>query len=284
MAPSFCSAATVAVVLATCAGLAASKGGNPGEWKATTNAEGQKVQQMEIKAPAMTEEDQYGYTMPDRYRCDACRAVVYHLGQALEQRQPKSRRLQEWEYVEVFDETCRQSSFKGYGITLIDGENALSGPGIKKEGKLQAGQGAIQMGGETWEKRLGEICRKLVYDRIGEEELYEHFHSHGGLLDDGICFKETRDCSVGPKAAPKMEIGDKPAGEKRVKKEKKEKRKPEPALDATTFFTKLAVQHGIPKADYTGKRGYAEWEKVILAAAMRISGRSAEKSEEVQTV
>jgi hypothetical protein len=256
----------------------------------------------------MTEEDQYGYVMPDRYRCDACRAAVYHLDEALSQRQPKSRRLQEWEYQDIFDETCRHN-FKGYGITLIDGENALSGPALKKDSKLAPGMGAIQMGGETWEKRLGEICRKLVYDRIGEEELYEHFRSNGGLTEDGICFKATRDCSVGPKA-PAVEV-EEPAGEKKAKKEKKEKKdkkkaeptleekkvkkkaeptleekkekkKSEQTLDATAFLTKLAKEHGISKAEYTGKRGYAEWERVILAAAARISERSAASAEEVE--
>ncbi|CAJ1389845.1 unnamed protein product [Effrenium voratum] len=30
--------------------------------------------------------------MPDRYKCDSCRAVVHHLNQALVKQQPKSRR------------------------------------------------------------------------------------------------------------------------------------------------------------------------------------------------
>lgn len=39
-------------------------------------------QTLKIEAPSMTEEDQYGYNMPDRYKCDACRAVVFHLNEA----------------------------------------------------------------------------------------------------------------------------------------------------------------------------------------------------------
>jgi hypothetical protein len=27
-------------------------------------------------------QDQYGYNMPDRYKCDSCRAVVHHLNEA----------------------------------------------------------------------------------------------------------------------------------------------------------------------------------------------------------
>jgi hypothetical protein len=267
--------ASIALLVCGCLASSGAKGGGgaaTGQWEERVNEEGKKVQSMQIEAPSMTEEDQYGYTMPERYRCDSCRAVVHHLGEALARRQPKSRRLQEWEYQDIFDETCQKSSFKGYGVTVVGGENVLSGPGLKKDGKLQPGTGAIQMGGDTWEKRLGEICRKLVYDRIGEDELYEHFRADGGLSQDTLCFQETRDCQVGPKAQPTAAAvqATKPKKEKQAARGK---RKTDVALDANAFFAKLAVQQGIPKAEYTGKRGYAEWERVLLAAAARISER-----------
>merc|ERR1712228_263098 len=80
------------------------------------------VQEMKIEAPAMTEEDHYGYNMPDQYKCDACKAVMYHLNEALTVKRPKNRLLQEWEYHDIFDETCAEG-FKGYGIKLVDGKN-----------------------------------------------------------------------------------------------------------------------------------------------------------------
>merc|ERR1712054_692093 len=93
------------------------------------------------------------------------------------------------------DETCAKG-LSGYGVALVNGKNVLSGPGLQKRDDLAPGMGAIQMGGETWEKRLGEICRKFVYEKIGEDEVYDHFHFKGEVSSD-LCFAETRDCRVG---------------------------------------------------------------------------------------
>merc|ERR1712178_319542 len=103
-----------------------------------------------------------GYNMPDQYRCDSCKAVIFHLNQALQKAQPKNRRLQEWEYQDVFDDTCTPKSFEGYGIKLINGVNTLSGIGLKHNDRLEPGQAAIQMSSDTWSNRLAEICRTLV--------------------------------------------------------------------------------------------------------------------------
>merc|ERR1712003_503725 len=97
--------------------------------------------------------------------------------------------------------TCK-NAFKGYGIMLAGGKNVLSGPGLKKNDELQAGHGAmqmgaIQMGGETWERRLGEVCRKLVYDKVGEDELYDMFFQEGGLTED-LCFANVGHCGAEP--------------------------------------------------------------------------------------
>merc|ERR1719221_1161728 len=100
-----------------------------GGWEEKTNEEGKVVQQMKIEAPAFTEEDQYGYVMPDKYRCNSCKAVMFHLDADLRKKHPKSRRMKQWEYTDVMDDTCR-GAFEGYGIRLVDGENTLSGPGL----------------------------------------------------------------------------------------------------------------------------------------------------------
>merc|ERR1719203_2478601 len=101
-----------------------------GGWREKTNSEGKVVQELKIEAPSFTEEDQYGYIMPERYRCDSCRAVMFHLEAGLKKKHPKSRRMKQWEYTELFDDVCRDS-FSGYGVKLLNGENTLSGPGLK---------------------------------------------------------------------------------------------------------------------------------------------------------
>merc|ERR1712232_946544 len=102
------------------------------------NDEGKVVQQLKIEAPTITEEDQYGPIMPDRNRCDACRAVMFHIDNDIRKVHPKSRRMKQWEYTDTFDETCR-NGFEGYGVKLVDGENALSGPGLKTPDTMPAG-------------------------------------------------------------------------------------------------------------------------------------------------
>merc|ERR1739845_133234 len=96
------------------------------------------------------------------------------------------------------------------GLSHVNGESVLSGPALKRD-NLEPGMGAIQMGGETWEKRLGEICRKFVYDKVGEDQLYEVFLVSNVLSED-LCFKTTQDCQVGPKeSAMTMAFAHRPA-------------------------------------------------------------------------
>ena len=182
-----------------------------GGWEESVNEEGKKVQTLKIEAPSMTEEDQYGYNMPDRYKCDSCRAIVHHLQEALNKQQPKSRRLKSWEYTDLFEETCR-SAFEGYGIKLVNGENVLSGPGLKDNVELQPGMGAIQMGGENWKKRLAEECRKLIFEHVGEDDFYGTLYGKwkaGDALDPReYCIKEAEYCKaqkLGPSEPPKEE-------------------------------------------------------------------------------
>ncbi|CAE8605823.1 unnamed protein product, partial [Polarella glacialis] len=104
-------------------------------WEKGQNEEGKNVQTLKIEAPTMTEEDQYGYNMPDRYKCDSCRAVMYHVDEEFRKKQPASRRLKSWEYTDILDDTCK-TAFQGYGIKLVNGQNVLSGPGIKEETAL----------------------------------------------------------------------------------------------------------------------------------------------------
>lgn len=254
-------------LLVAAAALLAADAAGTEQWDTKQDEQGRTVQSLQIQAPTMTEEDQYGYTMPDQYRCDACKVVAHHLGEALKLKQPKNRRLQEWEYQDIYDETCK-SGLSGYGVAFVDGENVLSGPALKRD-DVKPGMGAIQMGGETWEKRLGEICRKFVYERIGEDELYEHFHAQGEVSSD-LCFRETRDCHLGPKAPHELESSKKPAKAKKEKKRKQGKSDDTGAIkasdiDISAFMSKLAKKHGVAKSEYTRKRSFSEWEQLLGA-------------------
>jgi hypothetical protein len=261
-----------------------------GPSEASVNEKGKMVQSMKIEAPAMTEEDHYGPNMPEQYRCDSCKAVLYHLEEALRARQPKSRRLHEWEYLEIVDETCRHG-FKGYGVKKVGDANVLSGPGLKHEDNLPLGGGVIQMGGEKWEQRLGEICRKIVYEKIGEDELHEQFRKEG-TLSPSLCLTTTRDCQV-QKANPKTDVKSKgknavPNGQKIEKTSKqsvKEVAKPQdsrkksavgsPTLDAHTFLKDFALDQNLPTDTFTKKRSRKEWEKAILQMAGQLYAKSA---------
>merc|ERR1712157_65207 len=131
----------------------------------------------------------------------------------------------------------------GYGLSHVNGESVLSGPALKRD-NLEPGMGAIQMGGETWEKRLGEICRKFVYDKIGEDELYEHFRKQGKVSQD-LCFEETRDCrraQLGPQ--PPSQDGS--AEQKKLQAQEKKKKKGKMStmdgnvIELSNFMAKLA--------------------------------------------
>jgi len=218
-----------------------------GGWEESQNEDGKVVQQLKIEAPAMTEEDQYGHVMPDRYKCDSCKAVMFHLDEGLRKAQPKSRRMKEWEFTDTFEEVCK-NGFPGYGIKLINGENALSGAGLPRDDTLAPGAGAIQMSSENWSKRLGEVCRKIVFETMGEEETYEAFYNafkdgeKTGLNAD-LCLKELRYCTAvkeGPKPPkkeekPKKDKKDKKKDkkDKKAKKDKKDKESKKNEVDVT---------------------------------------------------
>jgi len=280
-------------------------------WSTKTNEQGKVVQELKIEAPTFTEEDQYGYNMPDRYRCDSCKAVMFHLDVDLRKKHPKSRRLKQWEYTDIMEETCRDA-FQGYGVKLINGENTLSGPGLlANEDSLAPGQGAIQMGGDSWTKRLAEVCRKIVFEKMGEDEVYDNFYSKlraeasvdgsasgSGTLAD-ICTKDLGECRIGPKTPPRPR--PRSEAEPKAKKPKKEAKKepnkepkakkvsakessatsPSEAsstdrVSIETYVRSLAVTHGLTSDEYVTPRTQAEWDKLMLAIGGRIFSRKSE--------
>merc|ERR1712139_291840 len=93
---------------------------------------------------------------------------------------------------ELFEDTCN-GAFEGYGVKLINGKNALSGPGLKQPDSPAPGGAFIQMGGKGWTNRLSEMCRTIVYDKVGEDELYEKFYADR-KIPDSMCYREMGQC------------------------------------------------------------------------------------------
>jgi len=280
-------------VLATLTQLVISSSGN-GRMEVTRNEEGRVVQQMKVEAPNLSEEDQYGFVMPDSYRCDSCKAVVYHLNEALKKRQIKSRRMHEWEYNELFEETCK-AAFEGYGVKLIDGKNTLSGPGLKQPDSIPAGGASIQMGGQGWSNRLSEICRSIVYDKVGEDELYEKFYTNR-KIPESMCYEEMAQCgSIGLKSkkakagklAKAKAKATSVAGLARSKDLPKVEVKPDgstahanktgpagvKAIDAYSFLESMAHEDGLDFDAYSNKKSRQDWEKLIVSIAGKIYSR-----------
>jgi len=191
---------------------------------------GEALQSFSIVAPTMTEEDQYGYNMPEMYKCDACRIIGFHLNETMLAKNPKEKgsdkkykKLKSWEYVDIFDSAvCQMDTFDGYGLKVLKEVNHLSGRALAEEhDKLIEGAGSISMGSDSWKKRLAEECRKMIYDKVGEEETYhgwykgKMFKTKAQIWDTCIehryCTAEDRD--------PQKKIKDSKKSDKEKKKE-----------------------------------------------------------------
>lgn len=283
--------ACAAAVVATQDGKAAAAPGKAASadgWTKGVNEEGKAVQTLKIEAPSMTEEDQYGYNMPDRYRCDSCKAVMFHLNNKLHMKQPKTRNLKAWEYTDLFDETCK-GAFEGYGIKLHRGQNVLSGPGLTFADDISPGAGSIQMGGETWNKRLSEICRKIVFEIVGEDEVYERFLSgreegSNDAIGAGLCISIGH-CVTGPDLPPpqKESPEDSKKGGKKDKNKKDSKDKAKAKKDAESlpdrvgiqeYLRSLAASHGVKADEYLRSRTPSDWDKLLVGIAGKLFSKA----------
>ena len=137
--------------------------------------EGQRIQ---LTAPAISEEDQLSPVLPRQYRCNACQGVRHKLQAA----SGKMRKPSEIALTEAYEKTCHWKTFQGYGISMINGRNVLTGPGIETEKDTGNGMGSIQMGGEMWGRRLGGLCTEIV-EEVGEMEIFERLKKSGGFCD-----------------------------------------------------------------------------------------------------
>merc|ERR1712194_735575 len=241
--------------------------------------------------------------MPDKYRCQACRGIMWHANQTLWSIAPPPGSARKWKSFEIEDamagQVCVQSNFEGYGVRLgADGENALGGPGLKEEEvSLEGGGASIQMGSETWKKRMAEESRKLIVggeELFGEEEedgpgaLYKLWKEGGLQARDGaskVCGRANF-CSVDKKKEKKR--AEKASAEERrkakeVKRTERKARKEKERLakaaqsavkkvSAETFLTGLAREHGKAADAYTTPRTTEEWANT-LKKALETAGR-----------
>merc|ERR1711865_1196986 len=136
----------------------------------------------------------------------------------------------------------------------------------------------------------------MGYERVGEDEVYDHFRAKGELSSD-LCFRETRDCQVGAELPHKQKKDKKTSTEatksKPVKTNAKggsteaTKSKPEKSnakadkVDVSTFISQLAKKHGLATSDYTKKRTFAEWEEMFSLVTQRIAEKQHDQVLEV---
>merc|ERR1719326_1123611 len=222
-------------------------------WKKTTNEKGQRVQQLQVMAPSLSEQDQKDARLPEQYRCDACMAVSFQIANKFAKSNKKN--MKSWDVMEVIDNTCKEDAFPGYGVKLVDGENALSGPGIERDESLQPGGASIQMGGESWSRRLASECKEIVYDLVGEDEVYEMYK--GKDFGKNLC-KASGHCNgKAPEAKKKEKKSEKKTEKKADKKEAKKTDAEERKKDPITFeqYVKKLSSRGLAGSDvFKGKK------------------------------
>eukprot|EP00929_Paragymnodinium_shiwhaense_P074936 TRINITY_DN38327_c0_g1_i1.p1 TRINITY_DN38327_c0_g1~~TRINITY_DN38327_c0_g1_i1.p1 ORF type:complete len:285 (+),score=81.22 TRINITY_DN38327_c0_g1_i1:82-936(+) len=257
-----------------------------------------KGESITVSSPTQTEEDLHGYVMPEQYKCDSCKAVIHHINEEMQKKAPGNRRLPEWEYTDVFDETC-EKSFDEYGVEDLNGQTVLSGPGLPGNKKTSAqGFGSVKMKGGKWKRRLQEFCKTMINDVVGAKALYDMYNEDGRLFDDEVCYRDTRDCSTAETRRVLAEMDAKKAAKEPPPKKKSKKDKTEnvpqtpkvnsglnraheaqtgasgsakpAAITAEAFFQNLAKKHKLPQDTYTKARTEKQWRKVLLEAAGKL--------------
>merc|ERR1712100_430907 len=150
------------------------------------------------------------------------------------------------------------------------GENALSGPGIERDESLQPGGASIQMGGESWSRRLASECKEIVYDLVGEDEVYEMYK--GKDFGKKLC-KASGHCT--DKA---------PEAKKKAKKKEAKAPKADPKKDTITIedYLKKLPARGLASSDvFKGKRTQKAWDIELIKLSGKLSASAIESSDEL---
>merc|ERR1712182_146458 len=180
---------------------------------------------------------------------------------------------------------------------LVDGENALSGPGIERDESLQPGGASTQMGGESWSRRLASECKEIVYDLVGEDEVFEMYK--GKDFGKKLC-KTAGYCSDKASEGKKKEKKEKKKKEKKEEKKKTEKTaekkeakapkadakttKADPKKDPITFdeYIKNLPSRGLAGSDvFTKKPAQKAWDVELIKLSGKLSASAIEASAEL---
>merc|ERR1719238_2546209 len=194
------------------------------------------------------------------------------------------QKMKSWDVMEVLDDTCKEAAFPGYGVKLVDGENALSGPGIERDESLQTG-------GESWSRRLASECKEIVYDLVGEDEVYEMYK--GKDFGKKLC-KASGHCTDKASASKKKKKkkedkkpkADKKPDQKTDKKVEKKAKAPkaDPKKDPITFdeYVKKLSSRGLAGSDvFTNKRTQKAWDGELIKLSGKLSASAIEASDEL---
>eukprot|EP00397_Hematodinium_sp_SG-2012_P048896 GEMP01056199.1.p1 GENE.GEMP01056199.1~~GEMP01056199.1.p1 ORF type:complete len:261 (-),score=82.54 GEMP01056199.1:606-1388(-) len=238
-----------------------------GQWKDTVGPDGRKGQQLEMQAPTVTEEERFGSNLPEQHECNGCLAVMYQLNKTLDAASTPGKRLKSWQYVDAFDQTCRDK-FEGYGVTSIKGVNTLTGPGIEAQ---TTGMASIQMGGDKWKSFLASLCN-LIISKVGDDETYDLYFT--GQLSTQTCYgPELSYCTERTKKTSK------PKKDKEQKTKKGEKKKKSPTVVATKktfaqFLQDQEIADGVKQGQYSKPRSTAEWRELVKSLAEKTMQRN----------
>jgi len=140
-------------------------------------------------------QESFSKAIPPAHRCNTCKAIIFQLNDRF--RQLGRRKLKTWEIEEVYSRVCeaKDSLWQNYGARDIDGEPALTGPGLL-DPKPEKGKMVVTSRGGPWADRLQMACLQMV-DELGEEELYT-LYTRGGTYEGSdeydICVRRRHLC------------------------------------------------------------------------------------------
>ena len=177
-------------------------------WVGVNRGQQSEGQTISIAAPSLSEEEQFSVVIPPQYRCDGCYAVATQILHAVTRHKGIfAKHVFEDDAIDVVENACDEKNFQSYGLSLINGKNKLTGPGIASDNTgPTAGSGFITMSGGMWPKRLKTRCNEVVNDtdllalvdlalRTPENAFTTHF-----------CKKIVRDCRNRKQASPNSTI------------------------------------------------------------------------------
>merc|ERR1711907_292592 len=139
------------------------------------------------------------------------------------------------------------------------------------------------MGGESWSRRLASECKEIVYDLVGEDEVFEMYQ--GKDFGKKLC-KASGHCTGKAPAAKKKEKKKKEDKTSEKKADKKEAKAPkaDPKKDPITFedYLKKLPSRGLAGSDvFTKKRTQKAWDVELIKLSGKLSASAIESSDEL---